>query len=128
MSNCLECLQQNKLKEAEFHFKAILNSNPENGEALFGLGRIALRLERYDAGVYLLQKACERLPHMLEPLHALADAFNGVHSPNDALTVLEYAKKLASHFWPGPLTLILKKFGFIEGKERLFNIRKGIIY
>ncbi|MBB1326392.1 sulfotransferase [Pseudoalteromonas sp. SR45-1] len=92
-----QLLQQNKLKEAEFHFKAILNSNPENGEALFGLGRIALRLERYDAAVYLLQKACERLPHMLEPLHALADAFNGVHSPNDALTVLEYAKKLASH-------------------------------
>ncbi|EGI74034.1 putative protein-tyrosine sulfotransferase [Pseudoalteromonas distincta] len=92
-----QLLQQNKLKEAEFHFKTLLNSNPENGEALFGLGRIALRLERYDAAVYLLQKACERLPHMLEPLHALADAFNGVHSPNDALTVLEYAKKLASH-------------------------------
>ena len=49
--------------------------------------RIALRLERYDAAVYLLQRACERLPHMLEPLHALADAFNGVHSPQDALTV-----------------------------------------
>jgi hypothetical protein len=34
---------------------------------------------------------------MLEPLHALADAFNGVNSPNDALKVLEYAKSLASH-------------------------------
>ena len=92
-----QLLQENKLKEAEFHFKAILNSNPQSGEALFGLGRIALRLERYDAAVYLLQKACERLPHMLEPLHALADAFNGVNSPNDALKVLEYAKSLASH-------------------------------
>ncbi|MEI8641022.1 tetratricopeptide repeat protein [Pseudoalteromonas sp. Hal099] len=91
-----QLLQENKLK-AEFHFKAILNSNPQSGEALFGLGRIALRLERYDAAVYLLQKACERLPHMLEPLHALADAFNGVNSPNDALKVLEYAKSLASH-------------------------------
>ena len=92
-----QLLQENKLKEAEFHFKAILNSNPQSGEALFGLGRIALRLERFDAAVYLLQKACERLPHMLEPLHALADAFNGVNSPNDALKVLEYAKSLASH-------------------------------
>lgn len=92
-----QLLQENKLKEAEFHFKAILNSNPQSGEALFGLGRIALRLERFDAAVYLLRKACERLPHMLEPLHALADAFNGVNSPNDALKVLEYAKSLASH-------------------------------
>ena len=92
-----QLLAENKLKEAEFHFKALLDANPESGEALFGLGRIALRLERYDAAVYLLQRACERLPYMLEPLHALADAFNGVHSPNDALTVLEYAKSIASH-------------------------------
>ncbi|WP_457934671.1 sulfotransferase [Pseudoalteromonas sp. SCSIO 43210] len=92
-----QLLQQNMLKEAEFHYKTLLKSNPENGEALFGLGRIALRLERYDAAVYLLQKACERMPHMLEPLHALADAFNGVNSPKDALTVLEYAKSLANN-------------------------------
>ena len=87
-----QLLDQNKLKEAEFHYKTLLKSSPENGDALFGLGRIALRLERFDAAVYLLQKACERLPKMLEPLHALADAFNGVNSPKDALTVLEYAK------------------------------------
>jgi tetratricopeptide (TPR) repeat protein len=92
-----QLLAENKLKEAEFHFKALLDANPENGEALFGLGRIALRLERYDAAVYLLQRACERLPYLLEPLHALADAFNGVHSPQDALTVLEYAKSIANH-------------------------------
>ena len=92
-----QLLAENKLQEAEFHYKALLNTDPNNGEALFGLGRIALRLERYDAAVYILQKACERLPNMLEPLHALADAFNGVNSPNDALTVLEYAKSIASH-------------------------------
>lgn len=90
-----QLLEQKKLKEAEFHFKTLLNNHPENGDALFGLGKIALQLERYDAAVYLLQKACERLPHILEPLYALAEAFNGVNSPNDALTVLEYAKSLA---------------------------------
>jgi len=92
-----QLLSENKLKEAEFHYKTLLEADPQNGEALFGLGRIALRMERFDAAVYLLQKACERLPQMLEPLHALADAFNGVGSPTDALTVLEYAKSLASH-------------------------------
>ncbi|MDQ9091686.1 sulfotransferase [Pseudoalteromonas haloplanktis] len=92
-----QLLAENKLQEAEFHFKTLLSTDPQNGEALFGLGRIALRLERFDAAVYLLQRSCERLPNMLEPLHALADAFNGVNSPNDALTVLEYAKNIASH-------------------------------
>lgn len=92
-----QLLSENKLKEAEFHYKTLLDANPHHGEALFGLGRIALRMERFDAAVYLLQRACERLPQMLEPLHALADAFNGVGSPADALTVLEYAKSLASH-------------------------------
>ncbi|MFY8327449.1 sulfotransferase [Pseudoalteromonas sp. ZZD1] len=92
-----QLLAQNHLKEAEFHFKTLLKADPNNGHALFGLGRIALRLERFDAAVYLLQRACEFLPNMLEPLHALADAFNGVNSPEDALTVLEYAKSLASN-------------------------------
>lgn len=92
-----QLLAQNRLKEAEFHFKTLLKTEPNNGDALFGLGRIALRLERFDAAVYLLQRACEFLPNMLEPLHALADAFNGVNSPQDALIVLEYAKSLASN-------------------------------
>lgn len=92
-----QLLADDKLKEAEFHFKALLDANPQNGEALFGLGRIALRMERFDAAVYLLQRACERLPQILEPLYALADAFNGVDSPTDALTVLKYAKSLAKH-------------------------------
>lgn len=92
-----QLLADNRLKEAEFHFKTLLKTDPNNGNALFGLGRIALRLERFDAAVYLLQRACEHLPNMLEPLHALADAFNGVNSPTDALTVLEYAKSIASH-------------------------------
>lgn len=90
-----QLLSQNKLREAEFHYKMLLKAEPDNGDALFGLGKIALRLEQFDAAVYLLQKACQRLPHVLEPLQALADAFNAVNSPEDALKVLEYAKEIA---------------------------------
>ena len=31
-----QLLAENKLKEAEFHFKALLDANPESGEDLFG--------------------------------------------------------------------------------------------
>lgn len=92
-----QLLSQNRLREAEFHYKALLQAQPNNGDALFGLGKIALRLARYDAAVYLLQQACQRLPYALEPLHALADAFNAVNSPSDALKVLEYAKEIATN-------------------------------
>lgn len=118
-----QLLAENKLKEAEFHFKTILDAEPENGEALFGLGRIALRLERYDAAVYLLQRACERLPHMLEPLHALADAFNGVHSPQDAVTVLEYAKSIASHN-PEPHYYLAQHYLTYGELDKAYNILK----
>ena len=35
-----ELLSQNKLREAEFHFKTLLQSEPDNGDALFGLGKV----------------------------------------------------------------------------------------
>ena len=49
-----QLLAENKLKKLNFTLKRFLMLNPESGEALFGLGRIALRLERYDAAVYLI--------------------------------------------------------------------------
>lgn len=92
-----ELLAENKLKEAEFMFKAVLKEVPDNGHALFGLGRIAMRLEHYEPAIYFLQRACNHLPKMLEPLFALADAFLAVGSSVDAKTVLEYTLSIAEH-------------------------------
>ncbi|MFP3349928.1 sulfotransferase [Pseudoalteromonas sp. SIMBA_153] len=91
-----ELLSQNKLREAEFHYKTLLQTEPDNGDALFGLGKVALRLEQFDAAVYILQRACQHLPYVLEPLYALSDAFNAVNSPEDAQKVLEYATSIAA--------------------------------
>ena len=91
-----ELLSQNKLREAEFHYKTLLQAEPDNGDALFGLGKVALRLEQFDAAVYILQRACQHLPYVLEPLYALSDAFNAVNSPEDAQKVLEYATSIAT--------------------------------
>ncbi|WP_105254543.1 tetratricopeptide repeat-containing sulfotransferase family protein [Pseudoalteromonas sp. T1lg75] len=90
-------LGENKLKQAEFHFKSLLEANPNQGEAWFGLGRIAMRLEKYPQAVYLLQKACQRLPKVLEPLFALADAFDALKKQQDAFAILDYCCKIAPH-------------------------------
>ncbi|WP_158684045.1 tetratricopeptide repeat-containing sulfotransferase family protein [Pseudoalteromonas sp. T1lg10] len=90
-------LSENKLKQAEFHFKSLLEANPNQGEALFGLGRIAMRLEKYPEAVYLLQKACQRLPKVLDPLFALADAFDALQKPHYAQDILEHCCQIAPH-------------------------------
>ncbi|WP_247687176.1 tetratricopeptide repeat-containing sulfotransferase family protein [Pseudoalteromonas luteoviolacea] len=97
LDRATELLLENRLREAEFMFKQVLKQNPKNGKALFGLGRICMRLEQYDNAIYYLKRACEHLPKMLDPLYALADAFIAVGSPVDAKTVLEYALSVARH-------------------------------
>ncbi|BBN83456.1 sulfotransferase [Pseudoalteromonas sp. A25] len=90
-------MDENKLREAEFMFKAVLKENNHNGSALFGLGRICVQLEDYDSAIYYLRRACEHLPKQLEPLFTLAFCFIQVGSPVDAKTVLEYTLSVAKH-------------------------------
>jgi hypothetical protein len=118
-----ELLEQGKLREAEFMFKAVLKENNKIGPALFGLGRICMRLEDYDSAIYYLKRACEHLPKMLEPLFALADAFMAVGSSVDAKTVLEYTLSVARHNAQAhyQLGLFYLDHGFIQNAERTFE-------
>ena len=121
-----ELLAENKLREAEFMFKSVLKQSPKNGPALFGLGRICMRLEQYDNAIYYLKRACEHLPKMLDPLFALADAFIAVGSPVDAKTVLEYTLSVAKHNAQAHYQLgqFYLDYGFVEQAEKVF--REGI--
>ncbi|MDK1287791.1 tetratricopeptide repeat-containing sulfotransferase family protein [Pseudoalteromonas umbrosa] len=126
LDRATELLLENRLREAEFMFKQVLKQNPTNGKALFGLGRICMRLEQYDNAIYYLKRACEHLPKMLDPLYALADAFIAVGSPVDAKTVLEYALSVARH--NAQIHYHLGQFyldhGFIDNAYQVF--KKGL--
>ncbi|KZN61081.1 hypothetical protein N473_22330 [Pseudoalteromonas luteoviolacea CPMOR-1] len=126
LDRATELLLENRLREAEFMFKQVLKQNPKNGKALFGLGRICMRLEQYDNAIYYLKRACEHLPKMLDPLYALADAFIAVGSPVDAKTVLEYALSVARH--NAQIHYHLGQFyldhGFIDNAYQVF--KKGL--
>ena len=118
-----ELLEQGKLREAEFMFKTVLKENNKLGPALFGLGRICMRLEDFDSAIYYLRRACEFLPKMLEPLLALSDAYRAIGSSVDAKTVLEYTLSVAKHnaevhYQLGEFYL---EHGFVDNAKRTFE-------
>ena len=79
------------LVQAERLYSEALISHPECGKAYLGMGVIALKFQQFDKAVSLLTKSCELLPNEAFPLIHLSEAFNGVNSEIDGLTVLEYA-------------------------------------
>lgn len=90
-----QALTRNELKSAEFLFKSVLDAYPNNGEALFGLGRIAFRLHKYAQAEHLLKKTVLRLPSMVEARFALADAYDAQQKPQQAEVILTDAVKLS---------------------------------
>lgn len=93
LQQAAECLHINDLPRAEQLYKQVLSFEPTNGHAYLGMGKIALQVEQYDKAVSILTKCCELLPQEISPLIQLSEAFNGVSSEKDALTVLEYANR-----------------------------------
>ncbi|MFT5923258.1 MAG: tetratricopeptide (TPR) repeat protein [Paraglaciecola sp.] len=79
------------LVQAERLYSEVLISHPSCGHAYLGMGVIALKAQRFDKAVSFFTKSCELLPNEAIPLIHLSEAFNGVNSEIDGLTVLEYA-------------------------------------
>ncbi len=86
-------IQQHNLTAAQQCYLQVLQAQPANGKALYGLGYIAQLRQDWPTAIEYLQRACQFLPQQPAPLLGLANAFNQVFSETDALTVLEYAKQ-----------------------------------
>ncbi|GAA0853088.1 tetratricopeptide repeat-containing sulfotransferase family protein [Aliiglaciecola litoralis] len=98
-------MTQTLIEKAERHFQAgqleaakqtyleALKHNAQNAFAYLGLGKIAFQLADYDRAITLLSQACQLSPYPQDALILLANSFNAVSSPADALTSLNYAMK-----------------------------------
>lgn len=93
LQQAAEFFKMDDLVQAERLYKETIMSQPECGQAYLGMGLIALKVQQFDKAVSFLTKSCELLPNEVSPLIHLSEAFNGVGSEVDALTVLEYATK-----------------------------------
>lgn len=100
LQQAAECFKMNDLVQAERLYKETIMSQPECGQAYLGMGGIALKVQQFDKAVSFLTKSCELLPDEALPLIHLSEAFNGVYSEIDGLTVLEYA---ANHLPNNPV-------------------------
>jgi len=91
LQQAAEFFKMDDLVQAERLYSETITSQPECGQAYLGMGAIALKVQQFDKAVSFLTKSCELLPNEAFPLIHLSEAFNGVNSETDALTVLEYA-------------------------------------
>jgi tetratricopeptide (TPR) repeat protein len=124
LQQAAEFFKMNDLVKAERLYKETIMSQPECGQAYLGMGVIALKVQQFDKAVSFLTKSCELLPEEASPLIHLSEAFNGVHSEIDGLTVLEYAAKLLPsnavvHYYLGLQYTILSKLDKAEQSLRL---------
>ena len=62
LSNGAARVRDEKYDEAEPMFARVLAVEPENAEALAGMGRVKLGLKQVDEGVSLLERAAQKLP------------------------------------------------------------------
>jgi tetratricopeptide (TPR) repeat protein len=88
-------LQQGKLQEAEAIYRELLQKDPANGMALWGLGRIAATVKHYAAAIDTLSAAAQALPDNHQVLLDLASMFERGGRPADAGRVYLAALKLA---------------------------------
>ncbi|MFT4994045.1 MAG: tetratricopeptide (TPR) repeat protein [Paraglaciecola sp.] len=123
LKNAQELERQGQYLAAEKLFCALVKEDPNNGQAYWGLGRLALKAELHDRAISLLNQACHLLPQAPVPLIHLARAFNGAFSEQDALTVLEYGIKLSPnmalmHYELGQQQLVMGRLPLAEQSFR----------
>jgi tetratricopeptide (TPR) repeat protein len=112
-------LQQGNYLAAEKILRNLLRLEPQNGQAQWGMGNLALIARRPDKAISFLKNACRLLPNEPMPLIQLAKACNETHSENDALAVLEHGVKVAPqlpqmHYELGQQLLMLGKLADAE--------------
>lgn len=107
--------QAERWEEAEKCYSRVLRSEPENLDALAGLGLLSLRTQRYEAAIQLLSLALTLRPREAELHHHLSLAYSRADHPERALIHAQKASELLPNspeplYNAGSLLLKLKQF------------------
>jgi tetratricopeptide (TPR) repeat protein len=122
---------QGRYLDAEKIYRSLVIKEPNNGQAYWGLGRLALKAGFAEKAVTFLNKACHLLPQEPRPLIHLASAFNSALSEHVALTVLEYGIKVAPnmaqmHYELAQQQLVIGRLGEAEqGFRSVLQLNDG---
>jgi tetratricopeptide (TPR) repeat protein len=67
--------KEGNLDRAEQCWRQVVNDDPNNADALLGLGRLALGRMRWDEAEGLLERAAELSPHSIDPIYNLSRVY-----------------------------------------------------
>ena len=84
-----------KLDAAETLYREILQADPDNPNALHGLGLIAYQTEHFEQAVELLQAAVRHKPDYVQAYNNLGNALNLIGRPDEAREAYEQAVLLS---------------------------------
>jgi tetratricopeptide (TPR) repeat protein len=93
LSQAEDLLQRGDLQQAEKLYRSILATQPNNGVALWGLGRIAMQVKHYTGAIAMLSRAAAALPSQAAPLQLLAQALQNSGRHTEAGTAYRLALK-----------------------------------
>ena len=98
LSNGAQRVKDEKYAEAEAMFARVLAAEPENAQALAGMGRVRLGTKKYDEALSLLERAAQKLPDDPELQASLGEAYSKLDRQPEAATAYAAAfKALPGH-------------------------------
>ena len=107
LEQAFQLLDEGDLQTAEVLFRQILQSEPDNGPAVWGLARIANAAGQKDAAIKLYARCCQCLPGEPEPLIALGEALSERNRFDEAGTAFSEAVEAAPGHAPAHYALAL---------------------
>ena len=106
-------LDRDEVEQAEWHFRAVVNQDPNNARALLGLGKVALRRDDVDGALKYLRAAADRAPSAAVVHAALIQAYR---RKGDDKAAEEERRVLAalppSFIWPDKVRDLIRSVWF----------------
>jgi len=93
LSNGAARVKDEKYAEAEAMFGRVLAAEPENAQALAGMGRVRLGTKKYEEARGLLERAAQKLPDDAGIQASLGEVYAKLDRPGDAATAYGAAFK-----------------------------------
>lgn len=99
--------QNNQIKQAEQIYRQLLKSNPNDIDALWGLGKVALALDSYQPSYDIFQRCVQLSPHIPPLWLSLSQACQKLHRFEQAEQALLKAYAVKADYCPSLLALAI---------------------
>ena len=94
-------LAHEEYSKAIYYFNKVLQSYPENSDALLGKASALIKLQMYDKAIPYIDKVLKSYPNNFYAVYDKAVALSGLGKYSEALSYYHQLLKMAPHF---PLT------------------------